>query len=298
MARVEVGQRYAYREPPDTWPEPLLPVEVLKLGPTPRSGKVRVRWLGGEWEGLDVWVPHRRLVAPWAEAGAFLEDERRTVAALEATGASVQAAEHEAVARVVDAAGTVALAGDQQLSTGLHAYDDHLLTIRTFAVTAAECGLDAAALEAEPHAFIDRTGTYWAPFAAARRLAQTLCRRHGRGILEYVRDQEDALRRATVSGLYRPRRSRWRDPSISPGYAAEWLRKDEPVFALVAAWCGGPARRDFDRERAFRAEIARLRELVTDSAAFLETHGHPHKAKLIRQALNSGGGSDTEAVPG
>jgi hypothetical protein len=30
------------------------------------------RPLGGEWEGLDVWVPHRRLVAPWAEADAFL----------------------------------------------------------------------------------------------------------------------------------------------------------------------------------------------------------------------------------
>ena len=86
MTRVEVGQRYAYREPPDTWLKPLLPVEVLKLGPTPRSGKVRVRWLGGEWEGLDVWVPHRRLVVPWADVDAFLEDERRTVEALEATG--------------------------------------------------------------------------------------------------------------------------------------------------------------------------------------------------------------------
>ncbi len=65
-------------------------------------------------------MPRRRLVALWAEADALLEDERRTVAVLEATGASVEAAEHEAVARVFDAAGTVAFAGDQQLSTGLH----------------------------------------------------------------------------------------------------------------------------------------------------------------------------------
>jgi hypothetical protein len=192
MTRVEVGQRYAYREPPVTWLKPLLPVEVLKLGPTPRSGKVRVRWLGGEWEGLDV----------------------------------------------------------------------------------------------------------WAPFAAARGLAQTLCRRHGREILEYLRDKEDALRQATVSGLYLPRHSRWRDPNIGPEYAAEWLRKDEPVFALVAAWCGECARREFDREGAFRVEIARLRELVADAAAFLEAHGHPKKARLIQQALTSGGSGEPEGGPG
>jgi hypothetical protein len=89
-------------------------------GPTPSSGKGHVRWLGGEWAGPDARVPRRCLLARWAEADALLEDERRTVAALEATGASVEAAEHEAVARVSDAAGTFALAGDQQLSTGLH----------------------------------------------------------------------------------------------------------------------------------------------------------------------------------
>jgi hypothetical protein len=49
---------------------------------------VRVRWRRGEREGMDFWVPRRRLVAPWAEADALLEDERRTLAALEATGAT------------------------------------------------------------------------------------------------------------------------------------------------------------------------------------------------------------------
>jgi hypothetical protein len=116
-------------------------------------------------------------------------------------------------------------------------------------------------------------------------------------ILEHLRDEEDALRRATVSGLYLPRRSSWRDPSIGPEYAAGWLRKDEPVFALVAAWCGGPARQELDRERAFRAEIAPLRELVADSAAFLVAHGHPRKARLLQQALSSGGSGEPEGCP-
>ena len=184
------------------------------------------------------------------------------MAALEATGEAVEAVEHAAVDHVCGAFGVVVFAGHRQLGTGLHAYDAHLLTIPAFEATTAEYGLDAAALEAAPHAFVDRTGTYRAPFAAARGLAQALCRRHGRAILEYLDDQEDALRRATVSGLYLPRHARWRDPSIDPEYAAGWLRKDERVFAAIRAWYGGPARRELDRERAFRAEITRLRELV------------------------------------
>jgi hypothetical protein len=70
------------------------------------------------------------------------------------------------------------------------------------------------------------------------------------------------------------------------------------VFALVAAWCGEAARGEFDQERAFRAEIARLRELVADAATFLEAHGHPRKARLIQQALNSGGSGEPEGCPG
>jgi hypothetical protein len=39
------GQRFAYGEPER-------PVEVIKEGPS-RSNKVRVRWLDGEYEGLE-----------------------------------------------------------------------------------------------------------------------------------------------------------------------------------------------------------------------------------------------------
>lgn len=41
-----VGHRFAYREP-------VRSVEVTKEGP-PRSNKARIRWLDGEYEGLDV----------------------------------------------------------------------------------------------------------------------------------------------------------------------------------------------------------------------------------------------------
>ena len=35
---------------------------------------MKVRWLDGEYEGLGEWGPKVRLVAPWDEAGALLED--------------------------------------------------------------------------------------------------------------------------------------------------------------------------------------------------------------------------------
>jgi hypothetical protein len=80
-----VGNRFAYRERVRAYGEPVRPVKVAKEGP-PRSNKARVRWLDGEYEGLEEWVPKMRLLAPWEEAEALLEDERRMLAAVEASG--------------------------------------------------------------------------------------------------------------------------------------------------------------------------------------------------------------------
>lgn len=73
----DVGGHFAYRERAFTPGEPVRPVEVVRKGP-PRSNKVRIRWLDGEYEGLEEWVPQLRLVAPWEQAEALLGDERRS----------------------------------------------------------------------------------------------------------------------------------------------------------------------------------------------------------------------------
>jgi hypothetical protein len=80
-----VGERFAYRERARTPGDPVRPVETVKEGPH-GSQKVRIRWLAGEYEGMEEWVPKVRLVAPWEQAEALLADERRTFAALEASG--------------------------------------------------------------------------------------------------------------------------------------------------------------------------------------------------------------------
>ena len=48
---------------------------MIREGP-PRSNKVKVRRLDGEYEGLEEWVPKVRLVVPWEEVEALLEDEQ------------------------------------------------------------------------------------------------------------------------------------------------------------------------------------------------------------------------------
>lgn len=42
---------------------------------------MRVRYLDGEYQGLDEWVSQERLVVPWEEAEALIADEQRVIAA-------------------------------------------------------------------------------------------------------------------------------------------------------------------------------------------------------------------------
>ena len=96
---TEEGLRYAYRERAHTHGVPVRPVELVKMGP-PRSQKAEVRWLYGEYEGLEEWVPKVRLVVPWDEKEALLEDERRMFAALEVSGEVYGTAAYRAVETV------------------------------------------------------------------------------------------------------------------------------------------------------------------------------------------------------
>src|SRR5690348_11402244 len=76
---MQIGERWAYREPPQTPGKAAIPVDVLQLGP-PRRQVARVRFLAGAYPGLDQWVAKKRLLAPWAEIEAFLKDEVRFAA--------------------------------------------------------------------------------------------------------------------------------------------------------------------------------------------------------------------------
>lgn len=291
---TSVGKTYAYRERARTPDDPVRPVEVVKEGP-PRSQKVKVRRLDGEYEGLEEWVPEVRLVAPWEDAGALLEDERRMFEALEASDDVYGTVPYEAVEMVFGALPFEPKAGEE-MYLGYKAVESELLVIENLDATAGQLGLSAEELRAEPHAYVDRFGQYKAPFGVAVAIAEHCCKRFARDVLRYVKAEEDALKEAIVSRYYAfPNRRHWssRDKDgfeILRERAEEWLGEQEPVFALIRGWCGEEAVEEFDQVLELREEVDRLGGIVRDTARWLRFSGHPVKAALLLKDLGKASG--------
>jgi hypothetical protein len=116
---------------------------------------VKVRWLDGEYEGFEEWVPRVRLVVPWDEKEALLEDERRMLIALEASGDVYGTTKYRAVETVFFALPQEAGA---EVLLGLRAAERELRSIDDLEVATARLSLDAEALLSEPHSYVDRLG--------------------------------------------------------------------------------------------------------------------------------------------
>ncbi len=202
-----VGRRFAYRERVRGYGEPVRPVEVTREGP-PRSNKVRVRWGDGEYEGLEEWVPKIRLLAPWEEAGALLEDERRMLRAVEASEEeAIDEVKREAVGEVFGALSEVS-DPREEVTLGYKAVEKDLLVVQDLGAAARRLGLDEGAMLAEPHAYVERSGWYKAAFQTAVGVATHCCRLFPGEILGSIKRDEDELRRELVCGNLDVRESR------------------------------------------------------------------------------------------
>lgn len=144
----DVGRHFAYRERARSPGEPVRPVEVVKEGPS-RSNKAKVRWLNGEYEGLEEWIPKVRLVAPWEEAEALLEDERRMFEALDATEEVYGTVPYKAVRTVFFA--LLPGEGGDDVFFGHKAIESELLNIEDLDAVERRLGLPAQELLAKPH---------------------------------------------------------------------------------------------------------------------------------------------------
>jgi hypothetical protein len=104
-------------------------------------------------------VPQLRLVAPWKEAQALLENERHSEAAMEA---------FENMCRTVawQAAEMVFWAVSVEDGIDYRAVERELLVIGDLEETAPRPGLQAEDLLAETHSYVDRFGDYKAPNGA------------------------------------------------------------------------------------------------------------------------------------
>lgn len=285
----DVGKRFAYRERARSPGEPVRPVEVVKEGP-PRSNKAKVRWLDGEYEGLEEWIPKVRLVAPWEEAESLLEDERRMFEALDSTGDVYDTVPYKAVRMVFFALPPGE--GSDSVFFGYKAIESELLNIEDLDAARKRLGLSAEELLAEPHSYVDRFSEYKAPFEVAVKVAKHCCRKFTQDMLRYVQAEEDALKDAVISGYYAFPERRYRSWKDKDGFeilrtrAEERHAEEKPIFDLIREWCGQDAVDEFRQILELREEVDRLRGLMTDTVRWLRDAGHPVKAALLMKQID------------
>lgn len=276
---MQISDVWAYRERISDMSCPLIPAEIVQFGP-PRSHKVRVRWQGGDYPGLDAWVPKVRLAVPWAEVEAWLRDERLYNVAREKSMDAVDSIEHKAALMVVLVHPMPdGILIDYERSGGA------IVEVNDLSAVAKDLELDPDELLDEALAFIDRSGNYVAPWPVARRLTIRVAERYADLVLSHVAKEEAEVRDQAVHGHYFDL-SRKETIFIPPEKCAGWLREKEPVFAQVREWCGAPAVEAFDERRALRQENARLRTLIGDEVRRLEGQGERREARRLQKRLD------------
>lgn len=275
---MDVGEVWAYREKAGTEGAPIRQVEILQFDPKRRS-KVRIRYLDGDERGLDEWVTKVRLKVPWADADAWLHDERRYIAARGVSLDAEDTAEYQAAESVL-----VSYARRDGVGFGYRWGERALLLIDDLAGVAAELGSDADAVFGEPLAFVDRHDRYVAPWPVALRLARRLAERHADEVVAAVAKEEAELQAEALNGrVYHYRRGGGFE--VPAEECLKDLQERQPIFDLVRAWCGRSAVERFDELMALRAEVDRLRLLLESAARWLDEAGERRGATRLRQEL-------------
>ncbi len=175
--RPQPGEVWGYRigKKPGT---PLIPAEVLQLGPQTTKHKVRVRYLAGDYPGLDEWVPKGRLNVPWKDAAAWMADEVCLETALTCDDDDYSETLYWAVRHVFGSLPT-----PHALVTGYNSRERGVLEIADLPAASRLLQMSEVEILAVEHAFMDRFGHYRAPFMTAVELAKRICslypERHG-----------------------------------------------------------------------------------------------------------------------
>jgi hypothetical protein len=268
---AELGELWAYRERAHDIECPLVKAEVVQLGP-PRSNKVRVRLLDGEYAGIDMWTPTVRLRVPWDDVEAWHRDELAMDVASEASHQFKGTLEYEA-------AETVFYALHLPHGIVVNSPRNGILNIGQPEAAAGDLGVDLDTLMAFPCAFIDRHGEYYASAEKAGEVARLLCARYEQEVLAAIADEAKELRLRAVHGAQN-------EYGVQPvDKAIAWLRKREPVLALVHAWCGDNALERFDELMSLRIEVDALRTLIMETANAIRVE-YPQLADRLERRVN------------
>lgn len=252
-ASIVVGQEYGTREPP----RPGVELQRVRVLEPVRSGKWRVEWLE-ENAGLVDFVRSANIVVPWKDRKPFLKDEERQLRLEAHSRERWPGKDHplsEAVGDVLDSTGeSLSVYGSHGILSG---QPDALERIATRARTIVP---DSA------YSFVDRFGTFHAPFDVALELARKFAAAEPNTVLINVEAHErryEAEARELGNAYLVPLVERWR---------ASW--------ALCRQWAG------FDDALAQRdAEIKFLRELINRTMWDLRTKGQEDLATKLERRL-------------
>lgn len=277
---MQVGERWGYREKIGDSDCPLIPAEVIQFGPL-RSQKVRVRMLGGEYPGLDQWVPKVRLRVLWVDADAWLRDERLLQEVRAASLDAVDSLEHNAAFIAV-----YPYPVPDGILIGYGHSEGASVRIADLDTIARDLGWEPKELLGEPLAFINRHGEYIAPWPVAQRIAERVAERYGELVLAEVAKRERELQERAIHG-WDFSWGRGQDFYVPPEKCVEQLRKEQPVLDLVRRWCDSSLVERFDEVAALSAEVVRLRKMVEDAAKNFEAHDLRYEARRLRKAMNT-----------
>lgn len=247
---IVVGRPHAYRPPQTADPHALLKVQVLV---PPRRGKVRVRYLTGDIEGLEEWVPTRNLLCLWKERKAFIMDEAAEILLRKASEEARDPVEEEAISTVLTATGE----------------EGGFIRSWTLDLPKAERLWRRAGLASdprnEPYAYVDRHRMLHLPFLSALKFAKAFAAAEPEPCQTYIREWEEKLR---IRG-YQP----------GDTYAHDLLREWEPGFALVRYWMAQPV------NKGLEDELHRVRHVAVEAIRLLEGCGEEKAARRLARQL-------------
>ncbi|MFC0674525.1 hypothetical protein [Brachybacterium hainanense] len=246
------GRKYALRPKGSRTGDPL--IKVTYIGPV-HVRQCRIRYEGGELEGLDEWILTRQLVCLWKERKELLRDEERAARLEAANKLAWDGVSEEAISAVMIASGEY---------TGFQRRWD------TDAASAerywARGRLSGTPFVDDPANYQDRHGRWHLSFRTAFKAAEAFAAAEPELVDLYLRSWEDSLKAE----------------GFEPGnrHEHDLLREWAPSFALARAW--GQQPRGYAAER----EIERLRELVSTAVRYLREAGEAGKAGRIERGLH------------
>ena len=254
------GELWAYRKNTSLG-HPAERVELLLLAPRGRPRKVKVRYVEGEFEGLEEFVPAPQLRCPWHEWKKVERDERREAGLMDSVSV------HDPLERVVvDAANEVLHASGEPLFVeGVRGYT-RLGREERSALTrlAARSNLNIDDWTRSP-SFTDRRGELYLPDEKLVTLAVAFAKVEPESVVLHLDNEEQTY----LHEGYR----------YGERYCHDELLRQRPAWTLARCWAATAEGRD-----PLREELARMNRLLYQALAALDEAGGTRTAARIRSA--------------